>query len=206
MESSSGAKQGKRASANGKRRSGTVEPFGLTRAALLRFGPGLVRDGLVRSPRSCSVARCISTAVSDVLDERAQLGQGLTSAGVVKKHPGRCDGETCKDRLQSAVRNRLPGHRGRHLRESYPLDRCSKQGGVVVRDERPGDDRLDRLVAIDKGPGRNRPVRATRAQAGVLPQIVDTLRNIPVMEIARDCQRPRRGTVASAVLRPCRRR
>ena len=29
----------------------------------------------------------------DVLDERAQLGQDLTSARVIEKDPWRCDGE-----------------------------------------------------------------------------------------------------------------
>jgi len=49
----------------------------------------------------------------------------------------------------------------------YTLDRRSDESGVVVRDELPRDYCLDSLVAVDKGPGRNRPVRATRAQAGV---------------------------------------
>jgi hypothetical protein len=39
---------------------------------------------------------------------------------------------------------------------------------IVVRDERSGDDRLHGLVAVEKRPGRNRPIRAAQAQAGVL--------------------------------------
>jgi hypothetical protein len=52
-----------------------------------------------------------------------------------------------------------------------------------MRDERSRDDCLDCFVTIEKSPGRDRPVRATHAQAGVLTQIVDPLRPHPRAEI-----------------------
>jgi len=38
------------------------------------------------------------------------------------------------------------------------------------------NDGFDCLVAVDKGPGRDRPVRAAHAHAGVAAQIVDEFR------------------------------
>src|SRR5581483_7102066 len=90
--------------------------------------------------------------VLHVLDERAQLGQGLTFVRVVQKNSGRCDGKRCQERLQSAVGHRRLGERAGQLRKSQTLDRHSEERGVVVRDEWSGDRCLDDLVAIEKGP------------------------------------------------------
>src|SRR5215469_8515963 len=114
----------------------------------------------------CALAR--SDLLFDVLDECSQLGQDLTLAWMVEKNSRCCDGEARQQRLQSRVGDRRLGERGGHLRESQTLDRRAEKGRVVVRDERPVDDGVDRLVAVDKGPGRDRSVRAAQAQAGVV--------------------------------------
>jgi hypothetical protein len=56
--------------------------------AILRAAPGTPsRAGytieLAQPPRNCSAARSVGPLVFDVLDERAQFGQDLTSARVV---------------------------------------------------------------------------------------------------------------------------
>src|SRR5215510_2242971 len=127
-------------------------------------------------PRNCSVARRISALVFHVLDERAQFGQDLTSPWIVQKDPWRGGGEGRQERVQSAVSNWGFRERAGHLRKSQTLDRRSKECGVVMRDQRSRNDCLDSLVAVDKGPGGDRPVRAAHAQAGVITQIVDALR------------------------------
>jgi hypothetical protein len=76
-----------------------------------------------------------------------------------------------------------------NLSDSSVTARRSGKGG-----ERSGDDYLDRLVAVDKGPGCDRPVRTAQAQAGVLTQIVDALRPLTsaqIIEAANDDKRKR---------------
>src|SRR5262249_34811750 len=113
---------------------------------------------LTDPPRNCSAARRISAAVFDVLYEHAQFGQDLTSPWIVQKDSWRGDGEGRQQRSQSAVGNRRSSNRTRYLRKSHTLDRGSEECRVVVRDQRSRDDRLHRLVAVNKGPGRNRSV------------------------------------------------
>jgi hypothetical protein len=48
---------------------------------------------LAQSPRRCSLAPYIGALVFDVFNERAQLGQDLTSPWVIEKNPRRDDGE-----------------------------------------------------------------------------------------------------------------
>ena len=148
-----------------------------------RIGRAACTVELAQSLRSCSVARCVGASVFEVLDERAQLGQDLMSIGVVEKNPRRCDSERRQERSQSPVRNRRLGERAGHLCKSYTLDRRSKECGVVVRNERPGDDCLDRLVAVDKRPGCDRSIRAAHAQAGVATQVIDAFRPLPSAQI-----------------------
>ena len=81
--------------------------------------------------------------------------------------------------LQAAVVDGRRGERTRHLRESQPTKRRAKECRVVVGDERSGDDRLDSLVAVDKGPRRDRPVRTAHTQADVIAQIIDPLGPFP---------------------------
>src|SRR6516162_11928862 len=103
-----------------------------------------------------------------VLDKGTQFRQGLASARIVEEDPRRCDGKGREQCFQATLGNRFPSERTGHLCKAKPLECRSQERGVVVRNQRPRHDCLDRLVAVDKGPGRDRPVRAAYAQAGVL--------------------------------------
>src|SRR5262249_40583080 len=121
------------------------------------------RVELARAPSSRGVARRISVAIFDVLDECAQFGQNLTFPGIVQKNPWCGDGKGRQECLQLAFSDRRFGERTGQLRKAQSLECCSKECGVVVRNERPRDDCLDRLAAVEKGPRRNGPVRAAQA-------------------------------------------
>jgi len=127
------------------------------RAAAFKSRSGCITK-LADSPGGLTGTRRIGALVFHVLDKRTQFGQDLTSPWIVQKDPWHGDGEGRQERLQSAFNNRRFGKRTGHLCESQTLDRDPEERGVVVRDQRPGDDRLHRPVAINKGPGRNRPV------------------------------------------------
>src|SRR5262245_24942057 len=135
------------------------------------------------SQRYVNVSQVESTTspprVSHVLDEGAELGQDLAFAGVVEEDARRRDGVGREQGLQPSVGDRRGDERAGHLRETQTPDRRADQRGVVVGDERARDDRLHRLVAVDEGPGRDRAVRATEAQARVVAQIVDARGPLP---------------------------
>ena len=87
--------------------------------------------------------------------------------------------------MQLSIGNRRSGERVGHLRKSQTLDRCGEKCRHVVRDEWSRDDDLDRLVTVDKAPGRNRPVRAAQAQTRVMAQIIDALWPLARAQIIR---------------------
>ena len=98
-------------------------------------------------------------------DEGTQLRENLTSIRIIEENAGRRDREGCEQRLQPAVGDRRLDERGGRLRESYALNRRSDQRRVVVRDERAGDNRLDRPVPVDERPGA---LRAGTQRMGIL--------------------------------------
>ena len=64
-----------------------------------------------------------------------------------------------------------------------------------MRDQRSSHDDLERLVALDKAPRRNRAVGAAQAQAGVFPQVRDAFRlraRAQIIRAADHHQRERR--------------
>ncbi|HZS81309.1 MAG TPA: hypothetical protein VFA50_00440 [Stellaceae bacterium] len=90
-----------------------------------------------------------------MLDEGTQFRQGLAPARIIEEDPGRRDGKGREQRVQSALFDRRLGERAGQLSKAQPLERRSEERRVVMRDERPGDDHFDGLVAFDKWPGRD---------------------------------------------------
>src|SRR5450631_2617168 len=112
-----------------------------------------------RCPRSkacraaCSPAVDVRTAL-DVIDEGSQLRHHLVTAGIVEKHARGHRRERLQNAHELAGFHRPGSDRLRHLGKPHILHGRAEKGGKVVGDKRSRDDRLDRLVAVDKGPGR----------------------------------------------------
>lgn len=156
------------------KRTRALYPRALETSARVRFDSGLVclagctclrsnhesvaPRSLPRPPCGCSFARRIRAPGFHVLDECPQFGQDLRSRWVVQEDPWRGDGEAREECLQSAFGDRRSGQRSGDLRKPHTLDRRSQECGVVVRDQRPRDDRLHLPVAVYELPGGNRAV------------------------------------------------